>query len=145
MMFRTSYPSRVFQRTWSYKWIGAPVCLWYGWFVVTKTNFTAASLDWLALAVVVGCLSVALGLWLPSRFAVWPLRVMAALMAVGFVGVFHEAWAEELPRERGDWLLDGLWKAIADSRGAVFYSLPALWFAATGRLGWRRDHQLVVL
>ncbi len=137
-------PPNVFRRTPSLKWIGGLLGFYTAWLVSSKTNFANASPDWVSISVIFGSLAVALGLWLPARIAPWPLRVLAALMSVAFILIFQEAW-NELSSKSVDSTASHFWDAIHKSYGAVFYSFPAMWFAITGRIGWREDHRLIVI
>ena len=134
----------VFKRTWSYRWIGAPICVLTAVWVVSKMAQDHFK-DWQFGAVfVVGCLSVASGLWLPSRLAVWPLRVLGGLMSVAMFFVFNDAWQGRSQAPGfGGW--NGIFDIIKSTKGIVLVGFPGMWFALTGKIGWREDQRPVIL
>ncbi len=134
----------VFKRTWSYRWIGAPICLLTVAWVMSKMAQEHFK-DWeFGGIMVVGCLSVVLGLWLPSRLAVWPLRVLGGLMSVAMFFVFKDAWQgrSQAPGFGGG---DGIIDIIQSTKGIVLIGFPGMWFALTGKIGWREDQRPVIL
>lgn len=103
------------------------------------------SSDWLVgAAVMVGCMAVTLGLWLPSRWAVWPLRVLAALMSIAMVMVFKDACPDGSSMSWNDgW--DGVWQIIRSTWGIVLFGFSGMWFALTGKIGWREDQRPIIV
>lgn len=93
---------------------------------------------------IVGCLSVVFGLWLPSRLAVWPLRVLGGLMSVAMFFVFNDAWqGRDQAPGFGGW--NGIFDIIQSTKGIVLLGFPGMWFALTGKIGWREDQRPIIL
>ncbi|WP_395744717.1 hypothetical protein [Prosthecobacter sp.] len=134
----------VFKRTWSYRWIGAPVCLWAAVWIFS--NMVQDGLkDWRFGALfVAGCLCVVLGLWLPSRLAVWPLRVLGGMISVVMVFSFMDTWERraQVPGF-GGW--HGVYEILRASKGVFLLTFPGMWFALTGKIGWREDQRPVIV
>ena len=131
----------VFRRTWPYRWIGAPLGVLGA--VLLLLGLDASRSGWAAATGIVACLSIALSLWLPARLAAWPLRVLAVMMSVGFAALF----LSELKSKPASYYDNWAWMpALLHSGGGfVLFSIPGMWFALTGRVGWRKDEKLVLI
>ena len=134
----------VFKRTWSYRWIGAPLCLFTAVWVMNKVAQDHFK-DWrFGGIVIVGCLAVVLGLWLPSRMAVWPLRVLGGLISVAMFLIFNDAWqGRSQTHSFGGWR--GIFDIIHFTKGIVLFGFLGMWFALTGKIGWREDQRPIIL
>ena len=135
----------VFRRTASYRWIGAPACLLMLVVLCLPTKRAAPSSGWDDLVIAIGLLSVVLGLWLPSRWAVAPFRVLSAFMAVWIINSFFVAWrlASDAAVNYGGWW--SVLEHIERTHGLALVGIPALWFAVTGRVGWREDQRPIII
>lgn len=134
----------VFHRTWSYRWIGAPVCLLAAVWILA--NLVQDGLkDWrFGTLIVVGCLCVVFGMWLPSRLALGPLRVLGGLISVAMVFSFMDTWQSRAHAPGfGGW--HGVYEVFRASKGMLLLTFPGMWFALTGKIGWREDQRPVIL
>ena len=134
----------VFKRTWSYRWIGAPICLLTAAWLMSKLAQDHFKGWQTGSFIIVICLCVSFGLWLPSRLAVRPLRVLGGLMSVAMFYVFNDAWhGRSQAPGFGGW--DGIFDIIQSSKGIVLLGFPGMWFALTGKIGWREDQRPVII
>lgn len=128
-----------FRRKAEHRWIAAPLMLLCAWLCLRRAQGT----DIVSTAIVSACFAIALGLWLPARWAIWPLRLIGLLLFAVFLAIMfggNTAPAAQTP----EWS-ELVFAWLDSAKGLVFVGLPGLWFALTGRVGWKAHHKPVIL